>query len=79
MVVDGPHWLTALVMYGPMPDGKCGIDLPWMSDANGDCWSVVNDGCSILDVNTWKMSSSLTLAWDLFLKGSGRILAFTEK
>lgn len=76
MVVDGPHWLTALVMgTGPMPDGKCGVDLPWMSGANGDYWSVVSDGCSILDVNTWKMPSSLTLAWDLFLKGSGRILS----
>lgn len=71
--LGGSGWSTLGNTLGdstrPMPGDKCwGGGLHWMPDVNGDCWSVVDDGCSILDVNSWKMSSSLTLAWDLFLK-----------
>lgn len=77
MVVDAPHWVT---VHGPCQMTSAGgWGLHWMPDVNGDCRSVVDDGCSILDVNTWKMSSSLTLAWDLFLKALAGPSTFTEK
>lgn len=75
IALGGSGWSTLGDSTGhstrPMPDDKCreGGGLHWMPDVNGDCWSVVDDGCSILDVNTWKMSSSLTLAWDLIFEG----------